>query len=238
MVEKGQGRLVIINDHQFLSDVLGELLKEQGFDLVGSFTDTESGLAYLLAHPPDLVIIDMMLPISRTRNGEYGDIHHPHILMDIQVTLRTVRQIRVQHAETRIIILNGERHPNTYLLGFEAGADGIASKLDGFGSFNGILKRVMAGDKWVISARMQKVLAEYGGILRPALSPLEVKVLELVQEGKESQEIGRRLGYSRKTIRNALSRINEKFGTSNRYEALGMALDMGLVGWRTGDEES
>jgi hypothetical protein len=59
----------------------------------------------------------------------------------------------------------------------------------------------------------------------------------LVQEGLESPEIGCRLGYSAKTIRNTISKIDEKLGTRNRYEALELAIDMGLVGWRTGCEE-
>ena len=65
-----QRGLVIINDHQFLSDLLGGLLKDQGFEWIKSFTEAETGLAYILANPPDLVIIDMMLPIMRTHSHD------------------------------------------------------------------------------------------------------------------------------------------------------------------------
>lgn len=228
--------VTIINDHQLLSDLLANPLQTLGFEPPHTFTNLEDGIEYISKHTPDLAILDMMLPTSRTRDGDGGDHHHPHILMDIQGTLKAVRQIKKSYPQTRVLILNGERHPNTYILGFDAGVDGIASKLDGLRSLESILKRVLAGAKRVTSPRVRRLLDEYERIPRPVLSPMEVSILELVQEGKESREIGRKLGYSQQTIRNILTRINEKMGTSNRYEALGLAVDMGLVGWRMGDE--
>ena len=85
---------------------------------------------------------------------------------------------------------------------------------------------------------MRLLLEEYKQNPVPILTVVEVQILELVQEGLESPEIARQLGYSAKTVRNTISRINEKLGTRNRYEALELAIDMGLVGWRTGCEEN
>jgi DNA-binding NarL/FixJ family response regulator len=238
MVGTQQRGLVIINDHQFLSDLLGELLRVRGFQLIESFSDAEIGLSYLLTNPPDLVIIDMMLPLMRTRSNGKADMFHPYILMDTQTSFRTVRQIHLRCPKTKVLILTGERHPHTFHLGFEAGAHGIASKLDALPSFLHILQRVMSGEERVMCERMQGLLEEYKQNPVPILTPLEVQILELVQEGQESPEIGDRLGYSAKTIRNALSRINEKLGTGNRIEALEAAIDMGLVGWRMGHDGS
>ena len=128
MTGKQQWGLVIINDHQFLSDLLGGLLKGQGFEPIKSCTGAETGLAYILATPPDLVIIDMMLPILRTRDNGTADLFHPYILMDTQTSFRTVKQISTECPKTKILILTGERHPHTFHLGFKAGAHGIASK--------------------------------------------------------------------------------------------------------------
>jgi len=238
MVETQQRGLVIINDHQFLSDLLGALLKDRGFELIESFTDAEIGLSSILTNPPALVIIDMMLPVMRTRGNEKVDTFHPFILMDTQTSFRTIRQIRNHCSQSRILILTGERHPHTFHLGFEAGADGIASKLDDLPSFFNILRRILAGEKRVISHRMQGLLEEYGKNPMPILTASDVRILELVQEGLESPEIGDMLGYSAKTVRNSLSRINEKLGTTNRIQALEVAIDMGLVGWRMGHDEN
>jgi DNA-binding NarL/FixJ family response regulator len=238
MAETQQRGLIIINDHQFLSDLLGEMLKDQGFELIKSFTDAEIGLAYILTNPPDLVIIDMMLPIMRTRNNGKADIYHPYILMDTQTSFRMVNQIQLECPGTKILILTGERHPHTFHLGFQVGAHGIASKLDGFPSFLNVLRHIMAGEERVISDRMKLLLEEYKRNPVPILTMFEVQILELVQEGLESPEIADQLGYSAKTIRNSLSKINEKLGTDNRIQALEVAIDMGLVGWRMGSEEN
>lgn len=230
--------LIIVNDHQFLSDLLGERLRRYGFELIKSFIEADIGLAYILANPPNLVVIDMMLPIMRTRDRGKADIYHPYVLMDTQTSFRAVNQIRLQCSHTKVMILTGERHPHTFHMGFKAGAHGIASKLDDLDSFLNIVRRIMAGEEWVLSDRMRPLLEQYRRNPVPELSACEVQILELVQEGLESSEIGRRLGYAAKTIRNAISRINEKLGTRNRHEAVELAIDMGLVGWRTGHEES
>ena len=233
-MEKQQRGLVIINDHQFLSDLLGVILQNYGFELIKSFADAKIGLEYILMNPPDLVIIDMMLPIMRTRSNGRTDIYHPYVLMDTQTSFRTVQEIHANFPNVKILVLTGERHPHTFYLGFDAGAHGIASKLDDLSSFLNILQRIMAGHRRVMSDRMQLLLEEYKRNPVPILTAFEVQILELVQEGLDSPDIAHQLGYSAKTIRNSLSKINEKLGTENRIQALEVAIDMGLVGWRMG----
>ncbi len=206
--------------------------------MIKSFTEAKTGLGYILTNPPDLVIIDMMMPVMRTRGYKKAGTYHPYVLMDMQTSFRIVSQIRSKCPGAKLLILTGERHPHTFYMGFKAGAHGIASKLDDLDSFLVIVQRVMAGEERVMSGRMQSLLEEYKQTPVPVLTPFEVRILELVQEGLESREIGRQLGYAAKTIRNTLSEINEKLGTKNRHEAVELAIDMGLVGWRTGCEET
>ena len=225
--------VVMINDHQLVSELLEYRLKQFGFGKIETYTDIESALGRILSDPPELVVIDMMLPVAHTSNGERADIADPYILMDSQIAFRAMRKIRDACPKTKILMITGERHPNSFILGFEAGTHGIASKLDSLQECLKILKSIMSGKTQVTSPRMCKLIEEYNQSPVPSLSSFEVQILELVQEGLESPEIGKKLGYSAKTIRNTVSRINEKLGTSNRYKAMQKAVDMGLVGWRT-----
>jgi DNA-binding NarL/FixJ family response regulator len=228
-------KAVLINDHQLLNDLLRLYLQAHGFKTIQAFSESSEALAYITSNgPPDLILIDMMLPILKTLKGEKVDMYHPYILMDNKTAYQAVRELRTRSPSSKVIILSGERHPHTFLLGFEAGAHGIASKLDSLDEFLRILKRVMRGDSGVTSVRVKKLLDDYRQHPVPSLSEIEIKILELIQEGKESPQIARELGYSAKTIRNAICKINEKLGTTNRMEALEMAIEMGLVGWRTG----
>ena len=225
---------VSISDYQLFKDLLFPILRDQGLDLIASFADVEPGLEYVINTPPSLVVIDMMMPFLRKPIGTRAEQAHPYILYDCQMSFEAVRSMSAKCPRTRILMVTGERHPHPFVVGFDAGAHGIASKIDDLSSFLITLKRVMAGESRVTSERMRPILEKYTAAPIPELSPLEVRILELVQEGLESPEIGRRLGYSAKTIRNVLSSINQKLGTSNRFEATEMAIEMGLVGWRTG----
>ncbi len=227
---------VVINDHQFVTDLLDGLLQAHGVKIVRAFAEPQAALPQIIMNPPGLVIVDMMLPSLRTIKGEQVQSDHPYVLMDSQIAVHAVRQIRDRCPSTKILMISGERHPHTFVLGFEAGAHGIASKLDGSGSFLEVLRRVLNGEEGVTSARMQRVLQEYASLPRPELTELEVHILELAQEGMECPQIARRLGYAPKTIRNYVSDINRKLGTSNRYEAVEIAIEMGLLGWRLGYE--
>jgi DNA-binding NarL/FixJ family response regulator len=188
MVEIHQRGLVIINDHQFLSDLPGGMPKDHGLELIRSFTKAEIGLAYILTNPPDLVIIDMVLPIVRTRSNRKANLYHPYILMDTQTSFRTVKRIRTGCPGTNGLILTGKRHLHTFPLGFEVGAIGIASKLDDLPSFLNILQRVLAGEDRVVSDRMQHLLEEYQRILMRILTAFEVQVLKFVQEGLKARK--------------------------------------------------
>jgi DNA-binding NarL/FixJ family response regulator len=228
-----QKSIVVINDHQLITGLLEHYVKEFGFGEIEAYTDTESTLDKIFSDPPDLLIIDKMLPVSHAGNGGKTDITDPYILMDSHTAFRVVRQVRAKCPDTRILILTEERHPHPFCLGFEAGAHGIASKLDTLTTFVKILEEVMGGKTRVTSTRMRELIEKYSQSPIPYLNSFEIQILELAQEGLESPEIGKKLGYSAKTIRNTVSKINEKMGTRNRYKAIQKAVDMGLVGWHT-----
>jgi len=225
---------VIINDHALINDLLTPIFKDHGLEVVATFPSLAPGLAYVLAHPPALVVIDMVLPLMRTFKGEEVEDTHPYILQDCVHVFPAVRTIRKKCPHTKILMLSDERHPHTFHRGLQMGAHGIASKIDSLAEMVSMLRRIMAGETRVLSTRMKPLVEAYEAEPIPELTALEVKILELAQEGLENPEIGRKLDYAAKTIRNRFHTINQKLNTRNRYEALEMAIAIGLVGWRTG----
>jgi DNA-binding NarL/FixJ family response regulator len=211
-------------------------LHQHGYTTTKSFTEIGEGLAYARVTKPSLVIIDMMMPFVKIPNGVRKEQNQPYILYDAQMSFSAVHEMKLKCPGTRVLMLTGERHPHMFLRGFECGADGIASKVDDLKTCLAILDQVMAGMSRVASDRIATILRSYMDSQIPGLTQLEVHILELVQEGLESPQIGKRLHYSAKTVRNSLSIINQKLGTSTRFEAVETATEMGLVGWRTGYE--
>lgn len=56
------------------------------------------------------------------------------------------------------------------------------------------------------------------------LSRREVQIIELLLEGLDSKDIGARLGISTQTVKNRMSLILRKTGTSNRVRLVSMIL--------------
>ncbi|BBA96919.1 putative LuxR family transcriptional regulator [Actinacidiphila reveromycinica] len=74
----------------------------------------------------------------------------------------------------------------------------------------------------------QEVLAPRG--LTPGgLTLREVDVLRLVSEGDELQDIGVKLGYSERTIKNVLYGVIKRYQLRNRVHAVAYAIRCGLI---------
>ncbi len=54
-------RILVVDDEPDMVDLLATILKSDGFQ-VDTDTDGRSALARLLADPPDLVLLDLMMP--------------------------------------------------------------------------------------------------------------------------------------------------------------------------------
>ena len=55
-------RLVIVDDSALYRSAAGDLLRADGFDVVAEAADGRSGLAAIVEHRPDVVVLDVALP--------------------------------------------------------------------------------------------------------------------------------------------------------------------------------
>ena len=70
------------------------------------------------------------------------------------------------------------------------------------------------------------------------LTPRELKVLAFVVDGNRNREIAQKLCISVKTIETHLYRIYQKFGVSNRAQAINYALTHGIIELKKVEEAS
>lgn len=101
--------LLIVEDERSLSEVLAYNLEKEGFRVVTA-TDGQDGLRKAQSLVPDLVILDLMLPV----------------LDGLQVCRQLRSDPRTQHV--RILMLTARNEEVDEIVGFNMGADDYVSK--------------------------------------------------------------------------------------------------------------
>jgi len=160
--------ILLIDDDQNLSDLLGEYLREQGHT-VHAAHDGQKGLRAFFDHKPDLVILDVTMPVK-----------------DGWETLKRIREM----SQTPVIMLTARSDESDVLRGFSLGADDYVSKPFSFAQLGARVKAVLARSGGAVSAAEQ---LEAGGLKvdlatkrvtrdgQPiALTPTEFKLLTVL----------------------------------------------------------
>ena len=100
-------QLLMIEDDARLATMVGEYLRQSSYDFAHAM-DGDSGLAAVQSQPPDLVILDLMLP------GIDG--------------LDVCRRIKATHPQVAVLMLTAKGDPMDRIVGLEMGADDYLPK--------------------------------------------------------------------------------------------------------------
>jgi DNA-binding NarL/FixJ family response regulator len=184
---RSRGRVVVADDDVLLREGLASLLFGNGFDVVGQCGDPDELLTLIRRHQPQLVIVDIRMPPTRTTEG-----------------LDAARVIREEFPETAILVLSAhvEVEQATELLASGQGSGYLLKdRVSDVEDFLGTLDRIVKGAAVVDPALVQELLAarRVEDPLR-ALSPREREVLALMAEGRSNSGIGRQLWVSEGTV--------------------------------------
>ena len=102
-----QQQLLMIEDDSRLATMVGEYLRQSGYGFAHA-ADAASGLDALQSTPPDLVILDLMLP---DMDG-----------------LEVCRRIKASNPTTAVLMLTAKGDPMDRIVGLEIGADDYLPK--------------------------------------------------------------------------------------------------------------
>ncbi|MHB1198469.1 MAG: response regulator [Polaromonas sp.] len=103
-------QLLMIEDDARLAAMVGDYLRQSGYGFSHA-ADGSSGLAALQASPPDLVILDLMLPD-----------------MDGLEVCRRIKGLASDAARTAVLMLTAKGDPMDRIVGLEIGADDYLPK--------------------------------------------------------------------------------------------------------------
>lgn len=209
-------RIVLVDDHEVVRLGIKTLLDQSSqFEVVGEASNAKEAIEMTGKLRPDIVLMDIRLP------GISG--------------IDACEEITQTYPEVRVVMLTSYAEDDMLFSAIRAGASGYLLKQISSEDLIRSLDSVSRGDALLDPLVTQRVFQEVRRAVKEEeasafaiLSQQEKHVLILVSEGKTNREIAKSLFLGEGTVRNYVSSILSKLGTSNRAEAAAYAVEHNL----------
>jgi DNA-binding NarL/FixJ family response regulator len=211
-------RVLVADDHAIVREGLGTMLSNQpDMTVVGLATNGREAIRMVDQYQPDVAVMDISMP---ELNG-----------------IEAIQQMLPRHPRMKVIVLSiHETKPYVYRA-LKVGAKGYLIKETAGLEVVEAVRAVYRGERYLsqrisdlltsISSRNLEGSKEVSPLER--LSPREREILQLVAEGKTSQEIGERLSISSKSVDTYRSRLMRKIGVEDVAGLVKFAIQHGVI---------
>jgi DNA-binding NarL/FixJ family response regulator len=211
-------RILLADDHVLVAEGIQKLLEPE-FELVGIVADGRSLVAAAAKLQPDLVVVDISLPLL---NG-----------------LDASQQLKKNNPNLKIIVLTMHSEPNFVTQAFRVGVSGYVLKQSVGSELVQAIREVIKGRTFVSPMVAQSLVDQAVNPLTPSgdpkagfaqtLSARQREVLQLVAEGKATKEIASILNVSVKTVEFHKTRIMKELRLRTAAELTKYAIAAGLT---------
>lgn len=207
-------RLVVVDDHAlFRRGLIGLLEEMPGFQVVGQAGDGQQAISIIEQMNPDVILLDLNMP---NMDG-----------------IETMRVLKERKVNARVLMLTISQDDADLLDAIRAGADGYLLKNTEPEDLRRAILRVAEGQGALspeVTAPVLRALSRFSTEdSAPLLSDRELEVLHCMVDGLTTQQIASRLFISDNTVKTHVRHIFEKLDVSNRAEAVGKAMQTGLI---------
>jgi NarL family two-component system response regulator LiaR len=213
MAQTDKIRVLIVDDHFMVRKGLIVLLENfaDEFQVVGDAGNAEDALYLAKEHQPHVVLMDMLMPE----------------IDGIEATQR----IRQECPNTQVIALSSFSEEDQIQRALKAGAISYLMKNLSVDELANAVRKAAVGQS-ILSPEAAQVLIR--ATTRPQaighdLTEREREVLVLMKEGLNNRQIADQLVISNSTVKNHVSNILAKLGTSSRTQAVAMAVEHKIV---------
>ncbi|WP_438752931.1 response regulator [Pararhizobium sp. O133] len=199
--------IAVIDDHPLFREGVMRILSEvPGFEIVAEGGTRDDALKICATLRPDVLLMDISMPGGG---------------------LNAIQPILETNPAQKIVMLTVSEGSDDVMGALSKGAKAYVLKGVGSRALADIVRSVAAGETYVSPTLSARLLSDMSSsaTASPQPNPLadltsrEQEVLNLVAEGLSNKRIALRLGVHEKTIKQHMTHIFAKLGTSNRTEA-------------------
>ncbi len=226
-------RIMLADDHPaFTAGIRAEIEKEDDMKVVGEASNGIEALRLAREIVPDILLLDMEMP------GLSG--------------LEVAQQLHAEDTSILVLPLSGFRDPE-YVFGvLENGAAGYMTKDESLRDIVEAIRKVMKGGVHISSrvaveivdeqrrkTKAVEEIAKLNAYLKElGITPALLRILKLVADGYNNQQIAEMVFRSEHNVRNQVDRLKELIGVRWRPALVAWAWQQGIVHLELEDEES
>lgn len=211
-------RVIVADDHAVIREGLRVLLgSQQDILVLGLASNGREAVQLVEEHKPDVAVMDISMP---ELNG-----------------VEAIRRMRPRHPQMQVVVLSIHDTKRYVFQALQAGAKGYLLKETAWQEVVEAVRAVQRGERYlsrrIADLLMDEIFENLGTAAQAdpleSLSPREREILQLVAEGRTSQEIGERLSISPKTVDSYRSRMMQKIGVSDLAGLIKFAIQHGVI---------
>jgi DNA-binding NarL/FixJ family response regulator len=206
-------KILIADAHPLLRRGVRDLIEgHEGWTVCGEATDGREALELAAATKPDLLIVDVSLP-----------------LMD---GIEVARRLRQKNPDIRVLVLTTFQDHQTVRRALAAGVRGYILKTDRESQLEEAITLVSANLPSFSSQISEILLLAATGHSRDIMENFtqpELQMAQLIADGKSSEEIARELGVDHKTFENYKASAFRKAKVRSTPEFVRFAIRHGLI---------
>lgn len=210
--------VVLVDDHKLVRQAVKRALVDNGYDVIGEASDGEEGVRLVNELTPDIVMLDITMPV-----------------MD---GLAALKIIKSDKPDTRVVMLTMHGEATVVNQAINAGATAFMTKDAPMSEVIEVVKKVSEGE--LISPSIAQQMLDTGSAMTPEvgevqeadtgiLTKRETEILQLIADGRSTNDVAADLFISVKTVKNHLASIYDKLDARDRTQAVLTGLRTGII---------
>lgn len=216
MLSERSLKILVADDHELVRKGISGLINKLNHSVeiyeAGSLTEVLAVLTRFGAM--DIVLLDIMLPDSQRLEGLY--------------------RLKREYPDSPVVLVSAIADRQLVQEALEAGVDGYITKTSNADVFLNAIRLILSGDIYVPSFylgsntdQMSEAPARSGfDELTDKLTPRQIEVLQLLEEGLSNKEIGSELDCTESTVKTHISAIFKLLEVSSRGKLIALLVKL------------